>query len=199
MNTMLINQGLLFAFSNLLPLSLAVNCWVVQKEQRNTYVMVSSKQTVCDGAYCVSMQGIVFKSSNLDWPDLEKHSLRHSFIIAPEQSYGVFPNSSRSELLDFTIWQWPFMCIVQFQVNHRLILNNNQTFIEKIHWNLKFLGKFHSDDSPQPKPTSVKGCYSGATPPNGTWLYFSDNLKLYFCNATDNCTNKEVRRVGKLR
>ena len=48
------------------------------------------------------------KSSNLDWPELEKHSLSHSFIITLKQSYDIFPNSGLSKLLDFTFFyrQW---------------------------------------------------------------------------------------------
>ena len=44
---------------------------------------------------------IKVKSSNLDWPELEKHNLSRSFIIALKQSYDIFPNSLQSKLLDF--------------------------------------------------------------------------------------------------
>ena len=51
--------------------------------------------------YNANLRHIAIKSSNLDWPELEKHSLSHSFIITLKQSYDVFPNFCQSKLLDF--------------------------------------------------------------------------------------------------
>ena len=44
----------------------------------------------------------ILESSNLDWPELGKYSLSHSFIIT-QKSYDFFPNSGQSKLLDIRI------------------------------------------------------------------------------------------------
>ena len=43
------------------------------------------------------------KSSNLDWPELEKRGLSQSFIITLKQSYDVFPTPVSLNCLDLVM------------------------------------------------------------------------------------------------
>ena len=70
---------------------------------------------ICDTAGIFSLKYLGLKSRYIDWPELEKHSLSHSFSIALKQSYDIFPNSGQSKCLTLipgvSMWleklKWP--------------------------------------------------------------------------------------------
>ena len=74
----------------------------VQLTEITTYTKASYSSDLFIEAIEISPLWLNLKSSNLDWPELKKHSTSHSFIITLRTKLWRFPNSDQSKLLEFS-------------------------------------------------------------------------------------------------